>query len=155
MPPINFNRTNLPKGSASFFATFARFEFALKDCKFLHVDKRGGVHADWDAFAGQLPGDFFVSIVNSGKAHTLISKPPKKQVVVGNSLDFSPQRRPVNAVELFIAVRRVRNNLFHGGKAGDPEGNQRNEALIAEAQWILEHALHAHDEVRYVFEGQY
>ena len=61
--------------------------------------------------------------------------------------------------ELFAAVRRVRNNLVHGGKSGDPEYDPddpcRNEKLIREAQWIIEEALHQMEDVKIHFEGQY
>ncbi len=66
---------------------------------------------------------------------------------------------PNNADELFVAVRRVRNNLLHGGKAGDPDYDpdepDRNEKLIREAQWVIEQALLQMEEVKDHFEGNY
>ena len=53
-------------------------------------------------------------------------------------------------------VRRVWNNLVHGGKSGDPEPNrERKKKLIAESQWILEQALLRVENVRNSFEGYY
>lgn len=153
--PISFDKTKLPNGASRFFATFARFEFALKVVNFFLVDNKGSVRADWDRFAGQLPASFFQSIAASGKANTLLNEPPKKQTIVAGSLDFKTQSKPRNTLELFVAIRRMRNNLFHGGKSGDPEGTERNERLISEAHWVIEQALLAHEEVRYAFEGRY
>ena len=153
--PISFEKTELPDGAAKFFATFARFEFALKDQNLFLVDNRGAVRADWDRFAGQLPPEFFASIVASGRADTLLNEPPKKQTIVAGSLDFIEQNEPQNTLELLVAIRRMRNNLFHGGKSGDPEGKERNELLISEAHWVIEQTLLAHDHVRYSFEGLY
>jgi hypothetical protein len=45
--------------------------------------------------------------------------------------------------------------LLHGGKSGDPEGDERNRTLIAEAQWIVEEALRELPDVRAYFEGRY
>jgi hypothetical protein len=155
LPEISFDKTDLPDGAARFFATFARFEFALKDQNFLSIDSKGTVAADWDRFAAEMSADFFGSIVASRKADTLLNNPPKKQIIVAGALDFKRQTKPKNVVELFVAIRRMRNNLFHGGKSGDPEGKERNEQLIAESQWTLEQALHAHDDLRWSFEGRY
>jgi hypothetical protein len=75
----------------------------------------------------------------------------------GRELNWEPQDPPRNTHQLFEAVRRVRNNLVHGGKSGDPEydpeDRNRNENLSIEAQWIIEWALHQMDEVRNHFEG--
>jgi hypothetical protein len=78
-------------------------------------------------------------------------------VLPHRELEWEPQEPPGNVDELFVAVRRVRNNLVHGGKSGDPEYDpddpNRNEKLIREAQWIIEQALHQMDEVKSHFEG--
>jgi hypothetical protein len=155
IPEISYKKTALPKGAAEFFATFARFEFALKDANFIAVDNRGAVSAAWDDFADELPADFLVRVTQSAKASTLLNDPPKKQVLVGKALDFKKQPKPATTRDLLIAVRRVRNNLFHGGKSGDPEGDRRNLKLIKESRWVLEQALFAHDGVRCAFQGDY
>ena len=53
---------------------------------------------------------------------------------------------PQNMCELLLAVRRVRNNLFHGDKANP--GLSRNVQLFEAAIAILDALLEAHAEVR-------
>jgi hypothetical protein len=75
------------------------------------------------------------------------------------SLSFDSMERPKNTQQLLEAVCMVRNNLFHGGKSGDPDADysdpHRNEKLIAESQWVLGLALERHNDVRFAFEGRY
>lgn len=52
----------------------------------------------------------------------ILKEPPKKQFIVNGSIewrDIAPQSNS-NAEILFQYIRRVRNNLFHGGKFNDP-----------------------------------
>jgi hypothetical protein len=56
--------------------------------------------------------------------------------------------------ELFVAVRRVRNNLFHGRKSGDPD-EDRNANLISEAIAVLIEALKRCEDLRAHFEGRF
>jgi hypothetical protein len=155
---IDFRRTALPPGSVEFFATFARFEFALKATRYLGRDQEGGAFARWDPFANDLGRAFFDRFRDSGHAATLIGRPPKKQIVANHTLGWSTPDPLVSVQELFVAVRRVRNNLCHGGKSGDieqdPDDPRRNEKLIAESHLVLLEALRAHDEVRWAFEGR-
>ena len=65
---------------------------------------------------------FYTSIQESGKAATIMRRPPKKQVSRDHRLEWKPQDPPENVHELFEAIRRVRNNLVHGGKSGAGSG---------------------------------
>lgn len=147
----------LPDGAERFFKTFSRFEFALKESGYL--PEHGKAFADWHAFAGELGSAFFAEVQVSTKAGTILRNPPKIQVAVNRSLEFKSAGRPTNTQELLEAVCRVRNNLFHGGKSGEPDADssdpRRNEKLIAEAQWVIELALQRSDTVRFAFEGRY
>ena len=155
---------NLPKGAVQFFKIFSRFEFALKECKHL-PQREGKARADWKSFASELnetlgKNTFFRYVQNSGEAETLICEPPKVQVCANKTLDFRAAKKPLeNTKQLFEAVRCVRNNLFHGGKSGDPDADpddpKRNEKLIAQAQWVLEEALRHDNYVRYAFENRH
>ena len=59
-----------------------------------------------------------------------------------------------DAQSLFVAVRRARNNLFHGEKfIGDPAGDERGAQLLTESLWVLELALLKHPQVKAVYEG--
>ena len=49
----------LPEGAVRFFLTFTRFEFALKDQRYVIADPRDGATiADWNRFANELGADF-------------------------------------------------------------------------------------------------
>lgn len=75
-------------------------------------------------------------MVAEGIAPTLLGEPPKRQTLVGTSLDWEKCPAPSNATELLAAVTRVRNNLVHGGKSGDPDSD-RNDRLIAESIAVM------------------
>lgn len=157
MVEIDLDRAKLSEGAVKFIATFLRFEFALKEHGFCPED--GNALVEWGRVAKELGQTFYTSMQESGRAETIMRHPPKKQVSCDHRLEWKPQDPPANVHELFEAVRRVRNNLLHGGKSGDPEDDpedpHRNEKLIKEAQWIIEQALHQMVEVRNHFEGRY
>lgn len=95
-----------------------------------------------------------VKIREKDIAPTLLNTPPSKQVLSSDrTLDWEEGTSPQNVQELFGAVRRVRNNLVHGGKSGD-EVSDRNDALVAEAIEVLKEALRWHDDLRSKFEGR-
>ena len=92
-------------------------EYALKATGFrLRNSKKA--EADWDSFAKGL-SDLRERNETRVKAAIQLfdTEPPRKQIVDGNSLGWKdvPLADGSN-VELFLAVRRIRNNLFHGGK---------------------------------------
>ncbi len=157
MVEINFERAKLSEEAVKFIATFLRFEFALKEDGF--SPNANDAQVDWGRVTQELGCTFYTSIQESGKAETIMRRPPKKQVSRDHRLEWKPQDPPENVHELFEAIRRVRNNLVHGGKSGDPEDDpddpHRNENLIREAQWIVEQALHKMETVRIHFEGLY
>ncbi len=138
----------VPKRACEFFRIFSRFEFALKANGFV----RRNNDANWDAFANQLGSDFYRKMRIDNVAPTLLTSPPSAQDYSAGYLVWVDSFPPENVQDLFGAVRRVRNNLFHGGKSGNPD-SQRDERLIAEAIDILESALGTHAEVRQSFAG--
>lgn len=157
MDEINLDRAKLSESMVKFIATFLRFEFALKEAGF--IPKDGGASVEWGRVTKELGQTFYTSIRDSGNAETIMRRPPKKQVSRNHKLEWKPQDPPANVHELLEAIRRVRNNLLHGGKSGDPEDDPddqyRNEKLITEAQWIVEQVLHKMEEVRIHFVGLY
>jgi hypothetical protein len=92
-------------------------------------------------------------------AATLLADPPKQQIIRNGNLDWKDKDPPRNTGELLQAMRRVRNYLLHGGKAGDPEETPdkpgRNTTLIAEAHYVAHQILLRLADVRLHFEGQY
>ncbi|MBF0267560.1 MAG: hypothetical protein HQL44_03095 [Alphaproteobacteria bacterium] len=135
---------DLPDEATKFFAVFSRFEFALKQAGYLesHVDGKNA-EPGWDCFARNLTDTFFQTVKESDSAKVLFDKPPKKQIVQGNSIDWKVGRDIIDIKELFLAVRCVRNNLFHGGKfqTGPVEEPSRDKALLNACLFVLEEAL--------------
>ena len=107
---------------------------------------------DWDKFSQTLGVSFFEAI--KGDVPTLVNEPPKKQFNSQGGLGWKETHPVENVQMLFGAVRRVRNNLLHGGKSGDPD-HDRNETLIQEALFVLDTALQEHPDIRYPFQGVY
>jgi hypothetical protein len=157
MEAIDFSRTKLSDAAMKFMVTFLRFEFALKEDGFCH--KEGKAEVDWGTVTKTLGDKFYSTVRKCGAAKTVMQRPPKQQIAYDHKLGWEVRDPPANCHDLFEAVRRVRNNLVHGGKSGDPEtvhgDPQRSEKLIAEAQWIVEQALCEMPDVRARFEGTY
>lgn len=82
--------------------------------------------------------------------------PPKKQVIVGGVIQWEISEPTTNsqADKLLIYVRRVRNNLFHGGKFNghwfEPE---RSEPLLRHSLTILTACVESVPAVREAYHG--
>jgi len=129
-----------------FFLTFARFEFALKAAGFGGGDIRRA-WPNWDGFGRSLDLDTARLDPNCAAAVEYLSlHPPWRQVVTTNGLawdstvGFAMLERMEQVLEL---VRRVRNNLFHGGKFSDEvhSGPGRNELLLRHSLAVLHRCL--------------
>ena len=130
-----------------FLACFARFEYALKRSGYASGTEKE-VRADWDAFALTLkilPDQEIQAVLTAGEL--LLNNPPQKQVLIAGSLDWKdgiPEGQ-ADVQKILIYVRRVRNNLFHGGKFLVPTGPvdepARNQALIDSSLAVLQAVL--------------
>lgn len=109
-----------------------------------------GVEADWDRLAGDLGQSFLDQVVAKGIAPVLIDAPPKKQIKLADGRLGWRDMGPVKSTkDMFLAIRRARNNLIHGGKYQDDgsgyanmvEGAERNYALLDQSMTILRLAL--------------
>lgn len=156
MSDIDLRRIdNHPADAVRFFKVMMRLEYALKANGFAETN-RNRVEICWDRFANERLGRaLFDTIRDSRKASTLISQPPSHQAIdIGGHLEFRPAA-PVTCVQdLLGALRRVRNNLFHGGKSGDVD-HDRNDTLIAESIYVITEILLSDDALRTEFEGTY
>ena len=142
-----------------FFLKFSRFEFALK----LAGYARGNINRvepDWIRFAATIR-DLFNRNHNPHLAQAceyFLNNPPNQQVRVRGTLGWSTQP-PANAntePELLIAlVKRVRNNLFHGGKynAQMHEETARSETLLHGSLLILKECLRVSPRVKHAYDG--
>ncbi|WP_217574797.1 hypothetical protein [Mesorhizobium sp. GbtcB19] len=156
MTPIDLKAANtLPPRGDELLHVFTRFEYALKDAGFGRAGSKNAVEADWDRFASkELKKPFFAAVAAKGLAPTLMANPPSRQILQGSTLAWETVTPPANVTDLLVAVRRVRNNLVHGGKSGDPDSD-RNEKLVAEAIEVLLEALRSHADLRAIFERRW
>lgn len=104
-----------------FFVVFSRFEFALKKADYLRRGRDSIALPDWTDFESK-----YEDVFNPRRepqlneaCDYLYQNPPMRQVVVDKKLDFEidpglEERSWFKRATL--AVRTVRNNLFHGGK---------------------------------------
>jgi len=142
-----------------FLRVFSRFEYALKSTAFAQGDERR-VDPNWDDFARTIREDFdaiqdpeFVEAVDY-----LLSQPPKKQVLDGKRLGWRsapPDRNVSRTEQTLLMVRRVRNNLFHGGKRlhDYTEDTARDVRLVDCALRVLGQCVRLLPEVREAYES--
>ena len=149
-----FSHLNVPSYLAcDFLGVFARSEYALKAGGFAR-DIKGHAEADWNAFADAISKSFDPSKSQdlSTAVNYLLTNPPKKQVMRNNKVEFSeaaPEKNQSKAQQVLVMVRRVRNNLFHGGKfLSAPTGDdQRDEILVQHSLTILRACIKLHNQV--------
>lgn len=131
--------------TADFFFGFARFEYALKACGYHNL--HGDVLPDWNRFAEHIKPVFENPQSDSLKKaiQYYFNYPPKKQTVTDGGIQWkdSPVIGGSTASKMMIYIRRVRNNLFHGGKfkgryLAAPE---RSEDLMRHALTMLDACL--------------
>jgi len=117
---------------ARLFKCMMRLEFATKEAGYVRRGKSNIAEVDWDRYAGEALGsDFFQNVRDIEVVKPLIEAPPKKQVVdASGNLNWMDAAEVSSAQDLIGEVRRVRNNLFHRGKSGDPDA-ERNDKLFA------------------------
>jgi len=121
-----------------FFATFSRFEFALKRGNYAAGDEGKKASPDWIRFAGDLGDDFFKQMEAANAAQIFFEAPPKRLTIkVGGGVEFTDQDKLLNTQMLLAAVGLVRNNLFHGEKI---YVDNRDEALIRASLFVLDSA---------------
>lgn len=101
-----------------FFYWFSRFEFALKEKRFLKNEVIGArADPSWDKFVKVHRAAYTVSPA----AEALLAEKPRRQIVGDPEHDFedvpfSPNTPDLDKVVAY--VKTVRNNVFHGGKHG-------------------------------------
>jgi hypothetical protein len=153
-----FEKLNVDRELAiQFMAEFSRFEYALKSSGFIKVDRGGGANPDWDGFAKKIVGGFagITDPLLPTAVTYFLGFPPKKQVCIGGQLSFSdtpPQQTSVEE-QVLLMVRRVRNNLFHGGKFHPQTDPDRDRLLLEHSRTILRLCLCLDTSLQYSFEN--
>jgi hypothetical protein len=131
--------------AAEFFHAFSRAEYALKAAGYNNGD--GPAEANWSRFARSIEDRVAAPPIGdtSDAISFLLSEPPKKQYLSNGLLEWweVPANTGPKADDLFLYIRRIRNNLFHGGKFNvhwfAPE---RNEQLMKAGLCVLRWAMH-------------
>ena len=132
--------SGLSKLAFEFFFWFSRFEFALKENGYLNSLVDGAkAEPGWDSFVDR----WHPTYVLSQEAHSLLTSPPDRQIVLSRQLEWRPVGLVDCASDLARVVRlvkTVRNNLFHGGKHGGAgwDDPKRTEGLLEDSIAILE-----------------
>lgn len=104
----------IPQLARTFFATFIRFEFALKRGGFAAGSVGKPATPNWDDFAAKLGPDFFTRIKGAPEADIFFSNPPKKLMVkVGGGVNFE-------AVALLTRARQGMVIFVPRGSVEDP-----------------------------------
>lgn len=102
-----------------FLYWFSRFEFSLKENKFLKNDKIGAnAEPAWDDFVVQYAADF----KHTPQTQELLRLNPMRQKVGANSClewkDVVLDDCLSDLCKIVRLLKTIRNNLFHGGKHG-------------------------------------
>ncbi|MBP6003683.1 MAG: hypothetical protein KA746_09645 [Pyrinomonadaceae bacterium] len=135
------------------FQKFSRFEYALKAAGF-HTGE-GEAKADWRNFALSIEKDLANPEGNLKAAiEYILTQPPRKQVIRNGLLEWDPSAPTTNSQAdlILLYIRRIRNNLFHGGKFNghwfDPP---RSAELLRSSLTVLDACLEASTDVRVAF----
>lgn len=141
-----------------FFLVLSRLEFALKVTGFASGSETD-VKPNWEGFAKEIRESFNKeeSPQVEEACNYYLDIPPQKQVLHDGALSWS-SALPSNTTDiekLLILVRRVRNNLFHGGKYNSQghEETARNELLLRYGIIILKASMILVPQVEAAYRG--
>lgn len=147
---------DLHKTAAQFFQVFSRMEYALKASGYNNGD--GTAEANWKKFALAVASS--VNSPPSGEISEsitfLLNEPPKKQFIASGVLEWrdTPASTGNTSDDLFVYIRRVRNNLFHGGKFnGHWFAPERSEKLMGASLAIMSWAIELDPNVQAAYHG--
>lgn len=142
--------------AAEFFREFSRTEYALKATGFNNGD--GPAKANWSQFARSIEG--LIAAPPTPELREAIAflfqEPPKKQFIENDLIQWRvvPPNTGSRADDLFHYIRRVRNNLFHGGKFnGHWFAPERSERLIQAGLVVLRAAVEVEPNVSAAYHG--
>ncbi len=133
-----------------FFKLFSRFEYALKASGYYKNEKTA--KPNWERFAEDT-NHIFDTMRDSDLKNAvdfLLTYPPQKQFIIDGKVKYQEEKiEGTTAKKLITYIKRVRNNLFHGGKFNgewfDPE---RSKPLITNSIVVLEACLEKSEKVR-------
>lgn len=145
----------------NFFFIFSRFEYALKRSGYAKMNRYNNLEVEWGRFGQKVKEAFAAHDSDELKEAIDYFKnnSPKKQYLDDKQLKWCCIKEDYkNFQTLMNAVKRVRNNLFHGGKFPDPTGPvedpTRNPDLINHSITILKYLLYSSPEVKEYYRGE-
>lgn len=141
-----------------FFGVFARFEYAMKATTYCTSDRYGNALPDWRKLKEQLGQP----VCEAGTERVvaaidyLLEEPPQVQMCVDGrpefvELELDGGNSGAQAIE---AARRVRNNLFHGGKHTPHSAPERDTSLIQASLAVIGACLEIDETLNTEFEHQ-
>lgn len=121
------------------FHTFARLEHAMKLSGFERRREDRRADTDWSKLAREfgrnLPEDRLTD-VGKRAVRYLVDEPPKVELIGEATLEWEREINAATTIERAILhVRRVRNNLVHGGKAVNYR-LERDGRLLDSCPWL-------------------
>lgn len=133
--------------ACTFFAAFSRFEFALKEEQFVRENRLGHAEPHWERFKERASEQWIQSADTEAAVVLLLAEPPQVQTgaQTWQPVALRGQNRFAQAID---AAKRVRNNLFHGGKHTPHSPPGRDQALVNAALLILYACLEANPGLR-------
>lgn len=146
----------IPSANASairLFACISRFEFALKEASFITGPEGGNAAPDWPKFEHLAARQrAFAELCSMEETRVLVEEPPRKQLRRGDFFEWGEPLLVRDIHELTVAIRQVRNNLFHGGKSGaDPRDDALCDAAVAALLFLVD----VDPRIRAAFVGEY
>ena len=153
--PSPFDGIRVPKELVcDFFALFSRFEFALKDIGYTRQG-RIPIEPAWHSFAQHMAGEMAVEHESelSKAIGYLVGEPPMIQVGP-QRWDHSALHGATEIEQAIDAARRVRHNLFHGGKHSPHSPDGRDTSLIEASSALLRECLSQNEPLNDSFHEQ-
>ncbi len=146
--------------AAPYFQVFTRIEYSLKRSGYSRIAKNGTIEADWDKFSKITSKDFKEDNFPKYLAakEYLLNEPPRRQIKTDEGeVDFERVAAPLagnnDFEKLISATKRVRNNLYHGGKMSFKGDWRRNEILLEHCHEVLEAAVMSNEPVLRAYMG--
>lgn len=140
-----------------FFKLFAQLEYAMKAIGYVEAGRHDQATPDWTRFVNER--GTAVMEMQSGPVVAardyLLAHPPKRQVFNGGVLEWAAvPPDDISPQALFGHVRRIRNNLYHGGKFNgrwlEPD---RSELLLNHGLAVLEAVRETNHDVQEAIAG--
>jgi hypothetical protein len=145
-----------------FFEKFARFEAAMKESEFCTGGESKPAKPDWTKFDTELAGNLGAHVNGSKKALVeamkfFLGQPPEVQISRNRKAVFERKALigKTDGAMVLCAVRRVRNNLFHGGKHTDHSPEEHDQTLLRHAITVLDAAAALDHGLNAIYVGLY